>query len=94
MLSFGFIVLIFEIFSSSGASYSGAQSEIFSGKGDFLELEHFDKHFFKKSRKKGTAEKNFSVFHPRYSSNYILNEKLNPKKGAIRAFFPKIRALF
>ena len=94
MLSFGFIVLIFEIFSSSGASYSGAQSEIVSGKVDFLELRHFDKHFVKKSRKKGTAGKNFSVFHPRYSSNYILNEKLNPRKGAIRAFFPKIRASF
>ena len=94
MRSFGFIVLIFEIFSSSGASYSGAQSEIFSGKGDFLELGHFDKHFVKQSRKKGTVGKNFSVFYPRYSSNYILNEKLNPRKGTIRAFFPKIRALF
>ena len=59
-----------------------------------MELGHFDKPFVKKSRKKGPAGKSFCVFPPRYSSNYILNVKLNPRKGAIRAFFPKIRVFF
>ena len=31
---------------------SGAQPEIFQGRGGFLKLGHFDKHYIKKSRKK------------------------------------------
>ena len=31
---------------------SGAQPEMFRGRGGFVKLRHFDKHFIKKSRKK------------------------------------------
>ena len=37
---------------------------------------------------------NILEFSPRYSSNYILNEKYNPKMDTIRVFLPKIRTLF
>ena len=33
-------------------------------------------------------------FSPRYSKNYILNGKCNPKMDIIRAFFSKIGILF
>ena len=33
-------------------SYSGVQSWIFQGRVDFVELEHFDKHFVKSQEKK------------------------------------------
>ena len=46
---------------------SGAQPEIFQGKGGFVKLEDFDKHFIKKSRKKVPHEENFGVFSLRYS---------------------------
>ena len=44
--------------------------------------------------KKGPRGKYLGVFSSRYSENYILNGKFNPKIDTIRAFFPKIRALF
>ena len=34
------------------------------------------------------------VFSSRYSQNYILNGKFNPKMNTIRAFLSKIRTLF
>ena len=44
---------------------SGPQPGIFHGRGGFVELGHFDKHFFKNARKIGPAGKNFGVFSPR-----------------------------
>ena len=41
---------------------AGAQSETFPGRGGFLELEYFDKHFVKKSRKKGPVGKILAFF--------------------------------
>ena len=41
---------------------AGAQSETFPGRRGFLELEYFDKHFVKKSRKKGPVEKILAFF--------------------------------
>ena len=38
-----------------------------------MELRYFDKHFVKNARKKGPAWRNFRVFCPRYSYNYILD---------------------
>ena len=73
---------------------TGAQPENFQGRGGFVEIGHFDKHFVKNTRKKGLAGKNFRVFPPRYSSNNILNRKFNTKLDTIRTFFSKIRALF
>ena len=46
--------------------HAGAQPEIFQGRGGFVELAHFDKHFVKNTRKKGPAGKNFGVVSPRY----------------------------
>ena len=37
------------------------------GGGMLVELEHFEKHFIKNTRKRGTAGKHFGVFSPRYS---------------------------
>ena len=56
--------------SSPAATYvqrSGAQPEIFQGRGGFVELGHSDKLFVKSTQKKGPAGKNFGVFSPRYS---------------------------
>ena len=46
---------------------SGAQPEIFQGKGGLVGLGHFYKHFVKNTRKKGPAVINLEVFSPRYS---------------------------
>ena len=46
--------------------YTGAQPEIFHGRGGSVELWHFDKPFVKNTRK-GSAGKNFGAFSPRYS---------------------------
>ena len=45
----------------------GAQPKMFQGRGGFVELRHFDKHFVKNTRKKGPAGEHFEVFSPRYS---------------------------
>ena len=44
-----------------------AQPEIFQGRGGFLILGHFDKHFLEKSGEKSPAAENFGTFCPRYS---------------------------
>ena len=46
---------------------TGAQPEIFQGRGRFVKLGHSDKHFVKNSRKKGPAVKIFEVSSHRYS---------------------------
>ena len=43
-------------------SLSGAQPEIFQGRGGFVELEHFDQCFVKNTRKKAAQEKNLELF--------------------------------
>ena len=73
---------------------TGAQPEIFQGRGYFVKLGHFEKQFLKHVKKKGPAGKKFGFFLPRYSQNYILNGKFNLRMDTIRAFFSKIRALF
>ena len=45
-------------------------------------------------KKKGPTGKKFEAFPPRYSWNYILNGRLNPRMDTIRVFFKKICALF
>ena len=72
--------------------HAGAQLEIFQGRGGFVELWHFDKHFVKNTQKKDPAGKNFGVFSPRSRWNYISNKKFIPKLDTIKTFFP--RALF
>ena len=41
---------------------AGAQLEVFQGRGGFLKLGHFDKHFVKNSRKKGPVGKLSELF--------------------------------
>ena len=41
---------------------TGAQPDIFHGRGGFVKLERFDKHFIKKSRKNAPQENIFGVF--------------------------------
>ena len=59
-----------------------------------LELGLFDKHFVKNVRIKGPAGKHFGNIFPRYSQNYILNGKFNPKMNTMRAFLSKMTTLF
>ena len=40
----------------------GTQPEIFQGRGGFLKLRHFDKHFIKKVKKKGPLGKTLEFF--------------------------------
>ena len=42
--------------------YPGAQPEIFLGRGSFVKLGHFDKHFIKKPRKKAPQGKFLKFF--------------------------------
>ena len=70
---------------------ASAQPDIFQGRRGFGQLEHFDRHFIKNTRKKGPIEKHFEVFSPRY---YILNGKSNPRMDTMRAFYSKIRTHF
>ena len=68
----------------------------FSGQGGgrFVELGYYDKDFVKNTRKRGPTGKHFGVLSPRYSQNYFLNGKFNPKVDTIRTFLSKIRTLF
>ena len=49
-----------------GYVYTGAQSEIFQGRGGLVGLGHFYKHFVKNTKKKDPAGQNLGVFSPRY----------------------------
>ena len=46
-----------KILREANIQNEGAQPEIFQGIGGFVKLGHFDKHFVKNSRKKGSAGK-------------------------------------
>ena len=59
-----------------------------------MELGHFDNHFIKNTRKKGPAGEHLEAFSPRYSENYILNGKFNPKIDTIRVVFSQNQATF
>ena len=55
--------------------------------GEKLEkLRHFDKKFRIKHKKKGPHSETFWSFFLRFSQNYILNGKLNPKMDTIKDF--------
>ena len=47
----------------------GAQPEIFQGRGGFVKLGHFNKHFVKNTRKKGAAGKIFGVYQCLFFQN-------------------------
>ena len=46
---------------------TGAQPEIFQGRGGLVEFGHFNKYFVKNARKKKSRKERFLVFSPRYS---------------------------
>ena len=62
---------------------TGMQPDVFQGRGCFVKLRHFDKHFVKNTQKQ--AGKILEFF---------LLDTLNSSMNTIRAFFSKIRALF
>ena len=66
----------------------------FQGRGGFMKLGHFNKHFLENSRKNSRAGENFEVFSPRYFFNYILNGKFNLRMDTVRAFFSKSQGNF
>ena len=47
----------------------GSQPEIFQGRGGFVKLGHFNKHFVKNTRKKGAAGKIFGVYQCLFFQN-------------------------
>ena len=49
-----------------------------------MALGHLNIDSVKTNRKRGPTEKHFGVFSSRYSQNYILNGKFNPKTETIR----------
>ena len=53
--------------------YTGAQPEIFHGRGGFVELWHFDKPFVKNTRK-GSAEKKFGAFSPTLKTTFSMED--------------------
>ena len=56
-----FQILLEQLLSRFGQS-TGAQPEIFQGRGDFVKLEHSDKHFVKKFQKKRLRRESFWSF--------------------------------
>ena len=58
-----------------------------SEQGRFHVTKSFQYTFCQKHKKKRPQRETFSS--PRYSRNYILNGKLNPKMDKIRVFFPE-----
>ena len=73
--------------------FTGAQPEIFQGRGGFAELGHLNKNFVKNTRKKAPQGKFWSL-SPRYSLNYILDGIFNQKIDTIWAFFPQNQDTF
>ena len=59
---------------------------MFQGSISFVKLGHFNKYFVTNARKEEHVLKKVGNFSPRYSQNYILNGKLNPKMDTIRVF--------
>ena len=53
----GVTFLLFGTWTLVSLPHAGAQPEIFQGRGSFMELGHFDKHFVKNTRKKAPQEK-------------------------------------
>ena len=53
----GVTFLFFETWTLVSFPHAGAQPEIFQGRGGFVELGHFDKHFVKNTRKKARMGK-------------------------------------
>ena len=77
------------------AKITGVQTEIFQGRGGFVELGHFDKHFIKNTRKKkGPQGKILEFFHLDTVKNYIFDKKFKPKMDTIRAFFSNLGHFF
>ena len=68
---------------------SGKQPRMFQGRGGFVGLGHFYKHFVRNTREKCSTGKNMDVFSPRYPLNAILIEIFNSKMDTVRAFFIK-----
>ena len=64
-LSIKYRIVKLEIYTNTIVKY--AQPEIFQVRGGFVKLEHFDKYFIEKSRKKAPQGKILEFFSLRYS---------------------------
>ena len=87
-------VLLLQPTTLSQRGSSGAQPEIFQGRGGFMKLGHFDKHFIKKSRKKVPHGKYLKFFPLDTLKTTFWMANLTEGWTQLGHFFPKIRALF
>ena len=67
----------------------GTEPDIFQGRREFLEWEHFDKYFINNTPKKGTASKNFGVFLPDVLKTAFQMRHLTYRWTQSAPFFPK-----
>ena len=58
-----FLFFFFETWTLVSFPHAGVQPEIFQGRGGFVELGHFDKHFVKNTRKKAPQGKFFELIY-------------------------------
>ena len=67
----------------------GAQPEIFQGRGGFLKLGYFNKHFLKKSRKKAPQQKILELLVRNTLKTIFWTENLTSGWTKLEPFFPK-----
>ena len=95
LTSFLILYLHFLKQKSPFSKVTGAQPEIFKGRGGFLELGHFNKPFVKNKREKGPVGKNLGFF---CLDTVILKLhyewKIWPKDEHNQGLFSKVRAIF
>ena len=73
---------------------SDTQPEVFQGRGGFVELGHFDKHFVKNKTKKCLAGKKFVVFLPKYFLKKFWMENWTQRQTQSEPFLPKSEHFF
>ena len=59
-----------------------------------MEFAHFNKYAIKRQEEKASQRSRFDFFSSRYSENYVLKGKFNPKMDIIEVFFSKLSVLF
>ena len=73
---------------------AGVQSDTFQGRGGFVKLGHFDKHFIKKSRKKSLRGKMFEVFFSQVLLKLYFEWQIQPRDGHNQGFFFQSKGSF
>ena len=89
------ITYIPDVFKFTGISAKGRRvTRNFSGQGRFLKIRALRQIFNQQHTKEKPRRENFRRFFSYIRLKSILNEKWNTKMNLVRAFFPKISALF